>query len=155
MTPRQTRREFCVRVCQAASVGAVGSVLEGCGNSSPTAPSSVPWLSTINATVTNGAIALIVDAASPLSAVGSAALVQTNAGSFLVSHPAQNTFAAVTATCTHEGCTITGFTGQNYVCPCHGSRFDTSGRVVNGPANAPLRQFSAQVADNNILTIAV
>jgi cytochrome b6-f complex iron-sulfur subunit len=70
----------------------------------------------------------------------------------LVAHTAQDAFSAVSATCTHQGCTITGFSGQIYVCPCHGSRFDASGRVVNGPASSPLAQFHTQFT-GNVLTI--
>lgn len=44
------------------------------------------------------------------------------------------------ATCPHMGCTI----GWNHIegtwdCPCHGSRFDTQGKVLNGPARTHLR----------------
>jgi cytochrome b6-f complex iron-sulfur subunit len=54
--------------------------------------------------------------------------------------------SVLTATCTHEGCTINGFSGSQFVCPCHGSTFTTTGSVVQGPANRPLQQFSAQVS---------
>ena len=46
------------------------------------------------------------------------------------------TFLAV---CTHEGCPLGWNPNQHLIrCPCHGSAFDTSGRVVNGPAKLPL-----------------
>jgi ubiquinol-cytochrome c reductase iron-sulfur subunit len=35
--------------------------------------------------------------------------------------------------CTHLGC-IPLKTDQGYLCPCHGSRYDLSGRIVAGPA---------------------
>jgi Rieske Fe-S protein len=49
-------------------------------------------------------------------------------------------------------CTITGRSGQDFVCPCHGSAFDSSGRVLNGPAPANLPRFQTQFA-GNVLTI--
>ncbi len=81
-------------------------------------------------------------------------MVRSSGGLFLVSRTGQDAFTALTSTCTHEACTITGFDNSNYVCPCHGSRFTTAGRVVTGPATAPLRTFATQFS-NNVLTIAL
>jgi glycine/D-amino acid oxidase-like deaminating enzyme len=41
--------------------------------------------------------------------------------------------------CTHQGCVLRedGPTGS-WACPCHGSRFELDGGVVQGPARAPL-----------------
>ena len=64
----------------------------------------------------------------------------------------QDGFVALTATCTHEGCTITGYQSQTYTCPCHGSQYNTSGQVLKGPAPRALTQFASQFA-NGILTI--
>ena len=151
----QTRREFCTQACQAVALAALGASLPGCGGGGGgvSGPSgSAPALPTISAAVANGVVVLTVDASSPLAAVGSAALVQSAGGLFLVAHTAQDAFTALTSTCTHEQCTITGFAGASYVCPCHGSRFDTSGRVQNGPAVASLRTFATQFA-SPVLTI--
>jgi cytochrome b6-f complex iron-sulfur subunit len=95
-----------------------------------------------------------IDAASPLGSVGGAALVQTSSGFFLVARTGQTAFSALNAMCTHQACTITGFEGQVYVCPCHGSQFDTSGRVLNGPAVTALRSYPTQF-DGSVLTIAL
>jgi glycine/D-amino acid oxidase-like deaminating enzyme/nitrite reductase/ring-hydroxylating ferredoxin subunit len=43
------------------------------------------------------------------------------------------------ATCTHLGCVVAwNRTEHIWECPCHGSRFDRFGHVVNGPANTDL-----------------
>ena len=152
---RQTRREFCTQACQAVALATIGSALQGCGaGAGLTSPSSAAALSRVSGTVASGVISLTIDASSPLAAVGSAALVQTSSGLFLVARTGQDTFSALTATCTHEACTITGYESQTYVCPCHGSRFDPSGHVLNGPAVTALRSYTTRFA-NGVLTIAL
>lgn len=48
-------------------------------------------------------------------------------------------FVAMSATCTHLGCLTRYEPDLNRIlCPCHGSRFSTDGKVVMGPAPRPL-----------------
>ena len=148
-----TRREFCVRTSQAVSLITVNSLSQACGGS-PTAPSNVPQLSSVSASQAGNVITINIDSSSPLAAAGGAASVRVSNGTFLVARTGQSAFIAVTAICTHEQCTITGFDSLNYVCPCHGSMFSTSGSVVKGPASSSLRQFATSFA-NGVLTISV
>lgn len=42
--------------------------------------------------------------------------------------------------CTHLGCTFPWNPNDNqFQCPCHGSRYDSEGRVIRGPAPLPLK----------------
>lgn len=47
---------------------------------------------------------------------------------------------ALDLVCTHLGCTV-NVTPTGLVCPCHGSRFDREGKVLEGPADRPLKRY--------------
>ena len=153
IAPPSTRREFCASACRAASLAVAGTFV-GCGGS-PTSPStSAPQLSSVAGTLAGRTISVTLAAASALASVGSAALVQTSLGTFLVARTGQDSFSALTAVCTHDMCTVTGFESNQFVCPCHGSRYTTAGAVANGPAPRPLQQYATQVSDG-VLTFTV
>ena len=49
------------------------------------------------------------------------------------------TLHAVSPTCTHMGCRVSFNTAErSWDCPCHGSRFDVDGHVLQGPASKDL-----------------
>ncbi len=148
----RSRRAFCVSACHAATAVALGSVLQSCGGGgSPSGPGggggggTATPLTVVNGTVAGSAVTVGVDGASPLAPVGGAALVRTSSGDFLVARTAQDSFTALTAICTHEACTITGFRSPTYVCPCHGSQYNTAGQVLSGPATRALRTYATQL----------
>jgi cytochrome b6-f complex iron-sulfur subunit len=147
-----TRREFCARTCRAASLLALGAVVPACGGSS-TAPDA-PALPSVAGTLSGRTLTIAVATGSPLSTVGGAAIVSVSTGTYLVARTADSACVTVTAGCTHEACTVSGFANGHYVCPCHGSEFNTSGAVVVGPANVALRQFPTTFA-NNVVTVSV
>ena len=57
--------------------------------------------------------------------------------------------------CTHLGCVPLGEKGEynGWFCPCHGSHYDTSGRVRKGPAPNNLEIPKYEFINNNIIKI--
>jgi cytochrome b6-f complex iron-sulfur subunit len=153
--PKTSRREFCAH---AVSLVTVASLIEGCGGKgNPAGPGGggggggAQSLATVTGTRAGSTITVNVGGTA-LATVGGAALVQAGTDSFLVTQTGPGSFNAFTAVCTHEQNLITGFQSNTFVCPVHGSQFNTSGAVVQGPATQGLRQFSTQFT-NNVLTI--
>ena len=63
-------------------------------------------------------------------------------------------FTALSADCTHLGCSIDwfGVDGQ-FRCPCHGSRFDLAGKNLTGPAPRPLERFPVEIDPEGRLVV--
>ena len=57
--------------------------------------------------------------------------------------------------CTHLGCIPLGNKGEfnGWFCPCHGSHYDTSGRIRKGPAPTNLEIPKYEFVDNNTIKI--
>ena len=71
----------------------------------------------------------------------------------VVTQPMAGTWAAFSATCTHQGCTVATVEGGDIVCPCHGSRFAVAdGAVTTGPATLPLPARAITVTGTSIRT---
>lgn len=71
----------------------------------------------------------------------------------LISHKS-GLLLAMSALCTHSGCTVAWKDDQKLHCPCHGSVFDSAGKVETGPAKSPLATFKVQKkGDDAILTL--
>src|SRR5688572_333115 len=57
-------------------------------------------------------------------------------------------------TCTHRACSLAQgkLDGTTVTCPCHGSQFDvTTGEVLRGPAQQPVRSRLVQQDGENLL----
>jgi Rieske Fe-S protein len=141
---RTTRRVFVV------TTGAtVAGTFAGCGGggSSPSSPSAPPTAPPIS-----GEIRV------PLMGVGETVTASANLVGGLqtplaVTRVSQTEVVAVSRICTHMSCTVNLPTssGGTLDCPCHGSRFRTTGQVVNGPAARALFQFPARIQGNEVI----
>jgi Rieske Fe-S protein len=57
------------------------------------------------------------------------------------------------ATCTHQGCTVTDVRNGQIICPCHGSAFAvSSGAVTSGPARRPLPPVPVVVEGDSVFS---
>jgi Rieske Fe-S protein len=72
-------------------------------------------------------------------APGCAAVIRHGLKKTAVYRDEDGGFHEVSAICTHLGCVVE-WNGleKSWDCPCHGSRFDIEGSVLNGPATRPL-----------------
>lgn len=58
---------------------------------------------------------------------------------------------AFSALCTHEGCLLSPPDARGVTrCPCHDSRFDGEGRVLEGPAARALRRLAVRVVNGRV-----
>lgn len=67
--------------------------------------------------------------------------------------PIKNEFAVVIGICTHLGCVPAPNEGiyMGFFCPCHGSHYDASGRIRQGPAPLNLEVPPMKWLDDNTL----
>lgn len=68
-----------------------------------------------------------------------------NLGDFFLIRDAAGIYA-MSAVCTHLGCTVGPPASSRITCPCHGSVYDLNGGNLVGPAAAPLAHFGVTEA---------
>jgi cytochrome b6-f complex iron-sulfur subunit len=118
-------------------------------NSTP--PANTPPATSQDINVTANTVTINLAQVGALRSGGGWILITS--AQMLVVNNGDGSFSSLTSVCTHSGCDRSWtFTNNQFVCNCHGSRFTTSGAVVTGPANQPLRVFSNSQS-GDILTI--
>ena len=69
----------------------------------------------------------------------SGAVIRRGAAKVAVYRDAAGALHERSAVCPHLGCIVAWNAAEHtWDCPCHGSRFDKFGTVINGPANVDL-----------------
>ena len=75
-------------------------------------------------------------------------------GDIIIIRSTDTVYLALSKVCTHQSCdVIYNKDTKDIPCPCHGSKFTTTGAVVTGPATSPLKKYSV-TQNGNILTIS-
>ena len=59
-------------------------------------------------------------------------------------------YTALLLRCTHASNSLT-YTGSEFRCPLHGSRFDEEGGVTRGPATTSLSKLATKISDEAIV----
>ncbi len=134
-----TRRQALLRTGELALLTCLGSA---CGSKPVTTAASC--MANPEGMVVPGAENLAVDTAMAVTVDGAPYFIARDAGGFM----------ALSAICTHMGCTV-GFTaGQaTFDCPCHGSEYKIDGTVMFGPAPRALERVLLCRNSSNQLVI--
>jgi glycine/D-amino acid oxidase-like deaminating enzyme/nitrite reductase/ring-hydroxylating ferredoxin subunit len=76
--------------------------------------------------------------------LGTGAVIRSGMHKLAVYRNERGSISAFDATCPHLKCIVEWNSAERtFDCPCHGSRFDCQGRVINGPANVDLTPVDA------------
>jgi len=74
-------------------------------------------------------------------------------GNFYLLRKEDGSFLALSARCPHLGCVVNWIPDENrFVCPCHSSAFDISGKVNSGPAPRGLDSLPVTI-ENNVVKV--
>ncbi|MEX0648044.1 MAG: Rieske 2Fe-2S domain-containing protein [Balneolaceae bacterium] len=52
----------------------------------------------------------------------------------------EDSYSAIFLECTHKQCTVEP-SGETFTCPCHGSKYDREGKILEGPARQDLYTY--------------
>lgn len=123
-----SRREFLVK--SALGLGGIVLTLSGAGTAF-----GAPFED----------VTITIDDKSPLNKIGGTAIVDSSAGKVIILRTGDTSFVAFSAKCTHKGGLVEfDPASKQFVCPKHGSRFDSAnGSVKEGPATSPIASYRA------------
>jgi cytochrome b6-f complex iron-sulfur subunit len=83
----------------------------------------------------------------------SGVIVSTDVAAMVLKHPEEpNTLLAVNPRCPHAGCNVEWQSKQNaFICPCHDSKFDATGKVISGISKNPLASYQVKAEGDMVL----
>ena len=147
---RLTRRRFMDRATKGLGV-AIAAII------------GLPALGLGIASATGGAMKTLVKVSSqtrlgpepvavPISYVAKDAWRQSRQqGVIYLRQPGAGKVEALSARCTHLGCTVHWVAAENrFQCPCHGSQFAADGSVLHGPAERSLERLPVSTRGTDV-----
>ena len=145
------RRAFALRSAQVVLSGSLLTlVLESCADA-PTAAFTEAEDPAGKTAVTTFTLDLNAKTNAALKKVGGAVKVTQNGAKLIVVRSSTSTYTAFSSTCTHNGCQVPVPNASGViVCPCHGSRFDATGKVTKGPAKKDLPKAQVVLKGTNL-----
>jgi cytochrome b6-f complex iron-sulfur subunit len=137
------RREFLKVGCGVCLLGMAGVTIPGLLNQSEAKTFSFQGVITADQT-----ILVPIDQMNGLDYL----TVEVNAweANIAVHQQADGTYLSLLLLCTHMENNLNS-TGNGYICPAHGSRYDLNGNVLVGPASDPLTSFPTTVVNGQIV----
>jgi cytochrome b6-f complex iron-sulfur subunit len=148
-TKRIGRREFLKAAAISGGAMVGGSLLAGCGSQATAGTGGNP------------SSGLTLDLTKPenqaLASVGGSLALDANdldPQGILLYRSSESAILALSRKCTHLGCAIGGFQNGVSTCPCHGSQYDSGGKVIKGPARDPLKTYTATLSGSTVTVTA-
>jgi cytochrome b6-f complex iron-sulfur subunit len=133
------RRDFLRNTILAAcGVAGAAAILESCKKSSTTS----------NAPTVDFTIDISTSQYSALKSNGG--YVYYSQYSIIIARDSSGNFIALYDVCSHAGCTIQFDGRSQFPCPCHGSIFNESGGVVNGPATSGVKKYNTTLTGTSL-----
>jgi cytochrome b6-f complex iron-sulfur subunit len=131
------REKFLKQLGITAWLACTGSVLLNCSQDDP-APGTSDVDFVLDLTASQNAA---------LNTVGGS----LSSNGIIIARLSSTEFVALSRACTHQGTAVNYRASQNdFLCPNHGSRFATTGSVLQGPARTALRKYNTELTGNNL-----
>ncbi|MCH7754059.1 Rieske (2Fe-2S) protein [candidate division KSB1 bacterium] len=148
--PVSSHREFMKKSIKGAEAIAIGviaaSLANGCSSTRQAAATTGPTVTVDISDAANRALAT----------VGGSIALESNIldeAEIYVVRESESSVRAFSRECAHNGYTLPAFSGGTVICGCHGSGYDASGNVLNGPATRALKQYKATIS-GNVITVS-
>jgi len=147
-----TRKDFLKTAGSTALFAALGIGFFGC--SSNVTDSDMLSLDESNAiTIDNNKVTIDLSSSSVVNLNNQNGWLLIIEAETLVVNVGDNVIRAFTSVCTHAQCSSSwDFRESEFICGCHNSKFNTNGKVTQGPATRDLKEFEID-RNENLLVI--